>query len=252
MPVYMIICDADKSPITGTGKYYVGKTSKTNLRSYLRIKWNAAKRNDLKQPLLSRAMRKYSRFEDWRIQWIMPTVTTDSLANHWEREMIAMTRCRTPQIGYNITKGGEGTSGVVHSPEWRAAASKRMTGAGHPMFGKHHSDEAKALIKAHHEAHPPVLSDEGRAAIGKVTAERNRANAGKEHRPDCPHCIAVKRLGRVVSQETRDKISKANIGNQSALGAVRSEETRRRIGAASKARNAAATARSGRVAKLKD
>lgn len=25
MSVYMIICDADISPVTGTGKYYVGK-----------------------------------------------------------------------------------------------------------------------------------------------------------------------------------------------------------------------------------
>lgn len=46
----------------------------------------------------------------------------------------------------NKTWGGEGTSGVKHTEEWRQKHSKRMKGEDNPFYGKHHSEEAKRKI----------------------------------------------------------------------------------------------------------
>lgn len=52
--------------------------------------------------------------------------------------------------GYNLTKGGESSNGLVHTEEWKQEHSKRMSGENNPnfgkkspMYGKQHSEESK-------------------------------------------------------------------------------------------------------------
>lgn len=108
-----------------------------------------------------------------------------------------------------LGKKSKGAVGSKHTAEWKAAQSKRMSGANHPQW--------KGGIK-------PVLK--GRS---------------HKHAADCKHCTALRGKKRPLSEETKNKIRIANTGNKSALGAKRSQETRIKIGAASRARNAART-----------
>jgi hypothetical protein len=43
----------------------------------------------------------------------------------------------------NLTDGGDGVSGMVHSEETRAKISEASSGANHPNYGKTHSEESK-------------------------------------------------------------------------------------------------------------
>jgi|WetSurSiteA1Bulk_404760.scaffolds.fasta_scaffold08252_2 group I intron endonuclease len=38
--------------------------------------------------------------------------------------------------GYNLTRGGDGGLGYIHTDEWREKASKRVSGIKNPMYGK--------------------------------------------------------------------------------------------------------------------
>lgn len=141
----MIICDADISPRTGTGKYYIGKTVSPNLNQYLRTKLSFARRGYKHQPYLFNAMRKYADASSWRIHSLMRTLKTDEDIKHWEKEMIALMKSRDPQIGYNITEGGEGSSGMSLEGRHRIAEANR-----HRVW----SDESRSRCASPGELNP--------------------------------------------------------------------------------------------------
>lgn len=77
-----------------------------------------------------------------------------------------------PPYGYNLTDGGEGTAGLEFTPEHRAniAASRRgkrlspehcanigasIRGEKNPFFGKHHTDESRAIMAEIHRIETP-------------------------------------------------------------------------------------------------
>jgi hypothetical protein len=159
MPVYMIICDADVSPITGTGKYYVGKHSGSDPQKYLRKKLlDATNKSDIKRGYRSRlynAMRKYPQQSDWRIHWVMPTLTTEVDSFMWETRLIALTNSQDHELGYNILPGGQGwRKGRVFTKEHKERLSLAHKGQrmgaeakwGKPGEHKRMSDIAKAQI----------------------------------------------------------------------------------------------------------
>lgn len=93
---------------------------------------------------------------------------TEIEAKQKEVELIALYRtncCRykSPEMGYNMTDGGEGTTGIEWSEESRLKLSEsrkklylsdnppvmnipHYEGKNHPMFGRHHTEEAKKKI----------------------------------------------------------------------------------------------------------
>jgi hypothetical protein len=196
MHVYMIICDCDISPVTGTGKYYVGKTVQPDLKKYLAINWSAAQRGLRGKPYLYNAMRKHSDPSNWRIHSLMSTLPSDPEIKKWEVELIAMFKCREPQIGYNLTAGGDGASIgnklAANAPvtEARRQASRRnlvawnisQKGAKRPdLAGRSFSDSTRTKMSeawtperraAHAESlRGRKLSVEVKA---KISASRNR------------------------------------------------------------------------------
>ncbi len=117
----------------------------------------------------------------------------------------------------NLTNGGEGTSGLVHSKktkdkrnksllkyrpyfksdefkltmkksmekrkasdnflEYRNALSKKYTGEGNPMYNKHGSEKQKEAVKRAHKEGKIKLSEKGRNGI----IEANKRRKGKKH-----------------------------------------------------------------------
>lgn len=65
---------------------------------------------------------------------------TNYEANAYEKELIAIWGFENLT---NLTRGGSGTDGRIASKETRA----KMSGENNPMFGKSHSEEAKAKLR---------------------------------------------------------------------------------------------------------
>jgi hypothetical protein len=157
------------------GKIYIGKHN-GNIKSYLGSgKW------------LKRAIKKYGRFNF--IREVLED-NIDNLKTLNEREMfwIAFYNSTNPNIGYNITKGGDGGLGKIVSEETRKKISEATKGSKNPNFGNHLSDEAKQRI-----------SD----ANSNLSEERR--NKMSESRKNIPNAMK----GKTYSQEIKEKMSNA-------------------------------------------
>lgn len=127
----------------------------------------------------------------------------DSEALAFEYEVLWIAQLRQDRISLvNLTSGGDGPSGLVHSEE----AKKKMSGA---HKGK-------------------KFSDDHRKKISNTLAGRKRPEFSEEWRAK----ISAAQRGRVPTDETRAKLSKASIGNKGALGlkrGIRSAEHRLKL-----------------------
>lgn len=100
-----------------------------------------------------------------------------------EIELIARFGRRIDESGIltNLTLGGEGGKGIIHTPEYRERCRRRMTGAGSPTYGVGHTEEARRKISEakrasvaagnvtrHSEEHRRKLREDN--AGGKATA----------------------------------------------------------------------------------
>jgi len=123
------------------GKLYIGKSDTTAKERFARHRWTAA-RPDTKNgnTALYHAWRKYG----------APTLTVlavieNDLLNETEKSAIASYETLAP-FGYNLTLGGEGTSGWVPNQEQRDKSSTKMTALNANLeFQKRHSARMTAL-----------------------------------------------------------------------------------------------------------
>lgn len=122
MIVYMILNEV-------SFKYYIGKT-KEELQTYLdqNIRSALLGRND--KPHLYNSFRKYKK----EVFCIFPLVSSvsDNEAKAYEQVLILLFNSRDPDIGYNITQGGDGYSEWTEESKQKARKSK---------LGKKHSKE---------------------------------------------------------------------------------------------------------------
>jgi group I intron endonuclease len=144
----------------------------------------------------------------------------------------------------NGTRGGDGhLKGDKLSEETKKKLSEAFSGEKHPMYGKHHSEEAKRAISLsklgvpwgeHSETTKKKMSD---TKMGKICSAEHKANIGKSKSGSNNPWF-----GKVRPEETRKRISEANKGkrhteesknkmSKSKTGSVVSEETRRKISA---------------------
>ena len=187
--VYRIMCLAN-------GKNYIGITG--DLAHRLVIHFND-KRNQKEQTLFARAIRKYGK-DNFQV-FVLEEVDTWKFACQRERHYIQL--YDTYKIrGYNMTLGGEGAFGLVHTECTREKMSASHIGKGcgpdNPMYGK-----------------PGVMlgkkwSNESRTKLSESCKGRIVWNKGKK----CPQLSGDKNgfYGKKHSNETIKKIILANAG----------------------------------------
>lgn len=182
------------------GKSYIGKTVRDlNVRISQHL-WYV--KNDSKYHIHC-AIRKYG-FENFDVETIC-TTDNELFLNEIEKFFIAY--YNTFKKGYNMTIGGEGTSGLTLSEDHKKRLSESMkgkyTGRNNPFYGKKHSEESKRkMSEAGGGKHP---SDETRRKMSESQKGEKNHNWGKtgENNP---------RYGKKHSEETIRKLSESMIG----------------------------------------
>lgn len=183
-------------------KVYVGIT--TNFRTR-KVKHKADSDKDSGH-LFHRAIRKYG-WDDF--EWcVIETSPTRAAANEIERYWINYFKSNNRAFGYNMTEGGEGAKGRVHSEE----SKRRMSEAAK---GRTFSEETRRKMSESRKRQP--ISEETRKKLSEAQKARS------------PESYDFLR-GKPLSDETKRKLSEA------ATGVVRSEETRRKISETLKAK----------------
>ena len=147
---------------------------------------------------------------------MVATGLTEEEAFHLEVERIKFWREAGIDLA-NLTNGGEGSSGHVVSEELRSRLSEINKGRPAALKGKRHTENTKAILS--HKAKlrgPPRLTMETIEKIAKSHRGRKRSpetcakiSAAKVGKPNWAKGKPSKLRGRVLSEETRLKMSEA-------------------------------------------
>lgn len=145
-------------------KLYIGKTNDINIRWYSHC--NEAKLRKKQYPLYH-AMNKYG-ITNFTLE-IIEVLENELLCFEQEKYWIELYKTNImkygSEFGYNLTEGGEGPSGHIHTPEQKKAKSDCKLGVKNSFYGKNHSDKSKKLISNGHIGKP--ISSEVRDKISK-------------------------------------------------------------------------------------
>ena len=165
----------------------------------------------------------------WGIEsfsWKVLSVVENSMKGSTEKKAIKVYNTLSPN-GYNSTTGGEG--GYELSEETRRKLSERQMGKKNHRFGKHLSDETKQKISK-------ALIGENSPFFGKIGEDA--PNFGNHHTEETRRKLSDFNKGKHLSDETKQKISKALIGENSPLfGKHPSNETIRKMSESHKGEN---------------
>lgn len=108
----------------------------------------------------------------------------------------------------NMTFGGEGQSGLVHTEESRRKMSASRMGEKNHFYGKTHSPEVRERMSAAKKGRPgPKLSAEARAKISD-------ANRGRVMSDEARAKMSAAWIGREITPEWRANLSKAQKGRK--------------------------------------
>ena len=128
-------------------KAYIGITSKDPKDRWGKNGYNYRKT----QPVFYAAIKKYGWDNFDHIVWANNLNKVE--ATYMEIKLIAIfkTNCKkykNPEYGYNMTDGGEGTLGLVHSDETKRiigdkAKERYKFPEDNPMYGRRHSEKTK-------------------------------------------------------------------------------------------------------------
>ena len=192
--------------------------NKINNKAYIGIAVNAQKRwgidgknyldkrqnGSFMHPVFANALLKYNNWEhDWE-HIIFQKNLTQNEAKHIEILLIALfkTNCcryRNPEYGYNMTDGGDGTSGLECTEETRNKIRE--------------SKKGKPLSEEHKEKLSELFSGENNPMYGKSGT-------------------LAPSFGRKDTEEQRKQKSDRMKGNTNMLGKNHSQDTKRKIGLA--------------------
>jgi hypothetical protein len=95
----------------------------------------------------------------------------------------------------NLTDGGEGVSGMIHSDNTKQIMSQKKIGENNSFFGKTHSEETRKRMS---------LAKKGKPAKGNHT--------GKKHSEESKKKIA--HYSQTRSQKHKDAFAKCNLGKK--------------------------------------
>ena len=128
-----------------------------------------------------------------------------------EIELIAYYDSTNPQKGYNLSTGGEGSSGAPRSEKTRKKMSNSKMGKNNPNYGKHPSEVTRQK-----------MSNAGKKQyLSKETIKK--MSEAKKGKPSCKN-------GVKLSPESCQRISESKKGNKNPnYGKTISEEQKRKI-----------------------
>lgn len=133
-------------------------------------------------------------------------------------EQLAIDRFSAATVGYNITPVAGSHLGAKRSPE----SCKRLALA---RLGHRHSDEARKKISIAHKGTTRGFQPGNQVNVGRIISDETKAkiSASLMGNKSC--------LGWVPTAEHRSKISAAMMGNKRRVGTVHSDETKAAISA---------------------
>lgn len=152
--VYMHTCP--------NGKKYIGIT-----RISVYKRWRNDGAGYSTQQFFTRAIQKYG-WHNIMHEILFENMTREE-AEHKEIELIALHKSNDPKYGYNVTSGGDGSSGII--------------GEHHHSFGKPRTDEVKQKLRM--------------ARIGKKASQETRCKMG-EQRKGKPSAKGWKQAEKVI------------------------------------------------------
>ena len=189
-------------------KSYIGFTSKTLDQRWNQHVYSAIKRNSRYR--LHAAIRKYG-VENFQRSVLVSTMDGDHALNVLEPQFIL--EYNTQEAGYN-TKPGGSNAGWKHSPEtlqkmslnnrWRG---KKRSGELNPMFGRHHTPEAKLKVseasRGNTRRQGTTQSVSTKEKIQKKALDRYangfvNAQKGKPMREETKQKLALVQAGKVA------------------------------------------------------
>ena len=204
MQEYTVYCHENKM----NGKKYFGITSDITQR------WCSEGKAYQRNPscVFGRAIQKYG-WDNFNHIIIFKGLTEEQAK---QREVALIKYFQTnvcrygDDYGYNMTDGGEGSSGYIPSAETRAKQSKALRGMpksdewrrkiSEANTGKTHSQETRDKISKAHKGvkqSPETIARRAEALRGKVVSEETKARLREAH------------LGRKMSDEARAKMRDA-------------------------------------------
>lgn len=181
-------------------KIYIGKAISVDER-WRKHKVAAHRQDPNDYSYLHRAMNKYG-FENFIIE-IIDEYLNEEESLQAETQFIKLFNSNNRDIGYNLTEGGEGSSGFKHSLESRQKMSQtkmaiNLSGDNNPFYGQHHTEESRFKMSEFQR---------------EYFKTHEHPWMGRSHTDETRQKISFSAIGREVSLETRKKISETNKGN---------------------------------------
>ena len=187
------------------GKQYVGQTNdfKQREKDWKTVSLYAG-------DLINKARKKYG-LENWKVDILRECETQEEL-NKWEMYYIKSLNTKKPN-GYNLTDGGGGLSGLIFTDEHKRKLSESRKGKSLSKETRRKISEANIgkrgywKDKTFSEEHKRKLSENSsRYFLGKHHTEKSKSIMSQK-------AVGNKRcLGRILSEETKNKISEAEKG----------------------------------------
>lgn len=132
------------------------------------------------------------------------------LSEATKAKISAHSAMRNPEVA---RKCGLANRGKIRSEEFKSNLSKKFSGEGHPMYGKHHSEESKFRIKLAKQAISPStrekisLAKKGKPLSAEHRLHISQGNQGKVLTEDHKNHISEGRLGMHFSEDHKKNLS---------------------------------------------
>ncbi len=175
------------------GKVYIGKTSDINNRWKKHIKI-AKNREKKAYQYLHKSINKYG-VENFIIEELENNITEQEAFDR-EKFWIIFFNSRDPNVGMNLTDGGEGVSGL----KWNEDSRDKIRGSNNHNFGKHLTEDVKDKLSK-------SLSGERNGFFGKKHSEevisflKNRRVSGEVKHLISKNCQGEKQWNAKFSNE---------------------------------------------------
>ena len=135
-------------------KIYIGLSTRGGKFCYFSHISNAKCNSNLP---IHRAIRKWG-MRNFELKILASTESFEEL-KELEIKYIKEYNSNNLNFGYNLTKGGDGSKGIIRSLDTKLKISKtkkeqNIKGSAAPFYGKKHSEEFKSIIKNTIRTHP--------------------------------------------------------------------------------------------------